>query len=270
MTSNPRAERALDVLTTLMGSEQSARAMSRNLGGSGALGDIGHYTGFGDLWGRTELSRRDRSLVVISFQTAYERTTQLRFHINGGLNHGLRVEEIDELILQVSTYAGANAGLSAANLMAEVVAQREGTEKRRTPPAPLELKDAAKRRADGLDVLRTLLDLGLVPGDLEARILETQGFMGELVLDWAFGDVWSRPQLSRRDRSLATVSTLAALSLASELEFHVRGALHHGVSRAEIEEVMITLTLYGGFPRAIEGLRVARKVFASADGPVNP
>jgi 4-carboxymuconolactone decarboxylase len=263
--SNPRAERALDVLTTLTGSAQTARAMAGTIGSRGALGEVGHYAGFGDIWGRTELSRRDRSLVVISLLTAFERTTELQFHINGGLNHGLRVEEIDEVILQVTTYAGAKAGLSASGVMAEAVARREGTEKRRTPPAPLEVKDPAKRRADGLDVLRTLLGLRVDPRELEARILATQGFMGELVLDWAFGDVWSRPQLARRDRSIATVSTLAALSLASELEFHVRGALNHGVTRAEVEEIMITLTLYGGFPRAIEGLRVAREVFDRAD-----
>ena len=75
----------------------------------GALGDVGHYTGFGAIWGRTELSRRDRSLAVISFQAALGRQTELRFHIHGGLNHGLRIEEIDETILQVSTYAGASA-----------------------------------------------------------------------------------------------------------------------------------------------------------------
>jgi 4-carboxymuconolactone decarboxylase len=262
-----RAELALDVLTTLTGSEQTARAMSQNLAGRGALADVGHLNGFGAIWGRTELSRRDRSLVVISFQVAYERTTELRFHIDGGLNHGLRVEEIDETILQVATYAGATAGISGASVMAEVVAQREGTKKRRTPPSRLELKDPAKRRADGLDVARTLLGhLRVDREDLETRILTTQGFLGELVLDWAFGDVWSRPQLSRRDRSLVTVAALAALGLANELEIHLQGALNHGVTRVELEEIMITLTLYGGFPRALEGMRLARKVFASAKG----
>jgi 4-carboxymuconolactone decarboxylase len=260
------AERALDVLSTLTGSDQTARSLSRNLQSSGALGEIGHYTGFGEIWGRTELSRRDRSLAVIAFQTAFGRLTELRFHIRGGLNHGLSIQEIDEVILQVATYVGAPAGLTGASVADEVIAEREGTDKRRTPPAPLVRKDPAKRRADGLDVLKTLLGhLRLAPKDIEARILATQGFMGELVMDWAFGDVWSRPQLSRRDRSFVVVSALAALNLKHELEIHLQGALNHGVTRAEIEEIMITLTLYGGFPRAIDGWILAQKVFERAD-----
>ena len=88
--------------------------------------------------------------------------------------------------------------------------------------------------------------------------------MGQLVLDFAFGDVWARPQLSRRDRSLVVISVLTALSAMNELEVHLRGALNHGLSQAEIEEVMIMMILYGGFPRAIEGMQCARKVFSAA------
>ena len=91
------------------------------------------------------------------------------------------------------------------------------------------------------------------------------GEMGRLVLDFAFGDVWSRPQLSRRDRSLVVISVLTALSLSHELEIHLRGALNHGVTRVEIEEVMMTMVLYGGFPRAIDGMHAARRVFAALD-----
>ena len=88
-----------------------------------------------------------------------------------------------------------------------------------------------------------------------------QGDMGDLVMDYAFGDVWMRPQLSRRDRSMAVISALTALNLKHELEIHIGGALNHGVTREEVEEVMITNVLYGGFPRAIDGMILARKVF---------
>ncbi len=97
----------------------------------------------------------------------------------------------------------------------------------------------------------------------ESATIEQLGDMGKLVLDFAFGDVWSRPQLSRRDRSLVVVSVLTALSLMHELEIHLGGALNHGVTETEIEEVMLTMVLYGGFPRAIDGMHVARKVFAA-------
>ncbi len=266
--SDPRTlhERALEVSATLAGSDDGGQALVEYCESRGALGAIALYTGAGEIWARTELSRRDRSLVVISALTALGRERELRTHIAGGLNHGLSADEIDEIFLQVSAYAGVPFGLAAGEIADEVIAAREGTPRRRTPPAPLELKDGPKRRADGMDVLRTLLGQPDLDIDaMEARIQKSQGFMGDLVMDCAFGDVWARPQLSRRDRSLAVISTLTALNLKHELEIHLQGALHHGVTRAEIEEMLVTMILYGGFPRAIDGMILARKVFAEAD-----
>jgi 4-carboxymuconolactone decarboxylase len=62
-----------------------------------------------------------------------------------------------------------------------------------------------------------------------------------------------------------TVAILAILARADELAVHVPGALNHGVTREEIEEVMVQLTVYGGFPRAVEGMRAARRAFGAAD-----
>jgi 4-carboxymuconolactone decarboxylase len=84
------------------------------------------------------------------------------------------------------------------------------------------------------------------------------------VLDYAFGDVWMRPQLSRRDRSMIVIAALTALNMPHELEIHLAGALNHGVSTSEIEEVMITAVPYGGFPRAIDGMLIAKKVISAA------
>ena len=264
--SSTRYERGLDVLSTLGGSEEAGRTMAEFFGSQGALGSIVLHTGVGEIWSRTELSRRDRSLVVISFLTALGRDVELRHHVGGGLNHGLSREEIDEIMLQISAYAGVPVALTGAGIASQVFAGIDGTEQRTQPPAPAELKDDEKRRADGLDVLNTLLG----QPDMDMKFAETAtidqlGEMGRLVLDFAFGDVWSRPQLSRRDRSLVVISVLAALSLMHELEIHLQGALNHGVTRVEIEEVMLTLVLYGGFPRAIDGMHMARKVFAAED-----
>lgn len=262
-----RYERGLDVCSTLSGSREGGRAMADFLQGQGALGGIALHTAAGEIWARTGLSRRDRSLVVISFLTALGREFELRAHVAGGLNHGLSVEEIDEIFLQASVYAGIPFGLAAARVADQVFAEREGSDQRRAPRVPLEIKPPEKRRADGLDVLKTLLGRP----DLDARvtqeqILAAQGTLGELVMDHAFGDVWARPQLPRRDRSLVVISVLAALNLKHELEIHLQGALHHGVTRVEIEEMLLTLVPYGGFPRAIDGLILARSVLARNDG----
>ena len=259
-----RRERGLDVMRTLTGSQGAGDELAEHFDSQGALGSFALHTGAGEIWSRAGLSRRDRSLVVISFLTALGRELELHSHVAGGLNHGLSRDEIDEIMVQISAYAGVPFALAGARVVAQVFAQQDGTEQRTPPPAPAEQKDDEKRRLDGLDVLRTLLGQpDLDTAATEAAIIDQQGDLGVLVMDFAFGDVWSRPQLSRRDRSMVVISVLTALSAAHELAIHVQGALNHGVTQEEIEEVMITMVLYGGFPRAIDGMISARKVFAA-------
>jgi 4-carboxymuconolactone decarboxylase len=261
-----RRARGVDVFSTLGGSEEAGRGMVGFLEGRGALGSFAVSTLAGEIWSRSELSRRDRSLVVISFLGAFGRETELLAHVSGGLHHGLTREEIDEIWVQLAPYAGMPFALAGAGLTDRVFAQHDGSEGRAAPAAPAEPKADAQRRADGLDALRTLL--GQPELDMEAAAaatIEQLGETGRLVLDFAFGEVWARPQLSRRDRSLVVLAVLSALSLLRELEVHLRGALSHGVSRSEIEEVFLTLVAYGGFPRAIDALHVARRLFAELD-----
>jgi 4-carboxymuconolactone decarboxylase len=260
-----RRERGIDVLSSLCGSAEAGRALAGFFESQGALGNIALRTGAGEIWSRRELSRRDRSLVVISILTALGREVELRHHVAGGLHHGLRRDEIDEIMVQLAAYVGVPFALAGAGVAARVFAELDGTEQRAMPPAPAEPKDDEKRRADGFDVLRTLLGApALDAAETEKAMVDQLGDMGRLVLHYAFGDVWSRPQLSRRDRSLVVISALTALSLAHELGIHLRGALNHGVTKGEIEEVMMTMVLYGGFPRAIDGMHLARRVFAEA------
>ncbi len=256
-----------DVLRTLGGSEAVAQGMAAYFDQLGALGSIALRTGAGEIWTRDAFSRRDRSLVVISLLTALARDMELRQHIVGGLSHGLSRDEIDEIFVQVAPYAGVPLALGGAGAAAAVFAQQDGSEGRQAPPAPAEPKENEKRRADGLEVLRTLLGQpeGADMAFAESGTLDSLGEMGRLVLDYAFGDVWSRPQLSRRDRSLVVVSVLTALNLHHELEIHLGGALEHGVTRSEIEELMLTAVVYCGFPRAIDGAHLMQKVFAARD-----
>ena len=76
-----------------------------------------------------------------------------------------------------------------------------------------------------------------------------------------FGDVWERPGLSKRDRSLITVATLVALYRTNELPFHLKRALENGVSRDELIEVITHLAFYAGWPAASSAVTIARSVF---------
>jgi 4-carboxymuconolactone decarboxylase len=79
-----------------------------------------------------------------------------------------------------------------------------------------------------------------------------------------FGDVWERPGLSKRDRSLITVATLVALYRTNELPFHLKKALENGVGRDELVELITHLAFYSGWPTANSAVAVARRVFEEA------
>jgi 4-carboxymuconolactone decarboxylase len=79
------------------------------------------------------------------------------------------------------------------------------------------------------------------------------------------GDVWSRPGLETKTRSMLTVAALTALYRPQELRLHLRGALNVGVTREELCEIIWQMALYGGFPAAVEGMRIAAEVFEEAD-----
>lgn len=79
-----------------------------------------------------------------------------------------------------------------------------------------------------------------------------------------FGDVWKRPNLSPRDRSLVTIASLISLYRHNELPFHLKRALENGVTKDEIIETITHLAFYGGWPVANTALSVARSVFEEA------
>ena len=99
----------------------------------------------------------------------------------------------------------------------------------------------------------------------EARAVmhEVAPKLAELSADVLFGDVWERPGLSKRDRSLITVATLIALYRTEQLRGHIRRALDNGVTKEEIGEIITHMAFYGGWPTAANAVQVAKQVFES-------
>ena len=77
-----------------------------------------------------------------------------------------------------------------------------------------------------------------------------------------FGDVWERKELSKRDRSLATVAALVALNRPEQLRFHLNKALENGLKKEELIEVITHLAFYAGWPNAMNAIMVAKEVFS--------
>src|SRR5438270_14056791 len=89
--------------------------------------------------------------------------------------------------------------------------------------------------------------------------------LGEYTDNVLFGEVWERPGLSKRDRSLITVATLIALYRTNELPFHIKRALENGVTKDELAEAITHLAFYAGWPPASTAVAIARRVFAETE-----
>ena len=119
-----------------------------------------------------------------------------------------------------------------------------------------------ERRAQGFAVRREVLSDAHVDRAIDATT--------ELTADWqdfitrvAWGDVWSRPGLDRRSRSIAVLSSLIAHGHHEELAMHLRAALRNGLTIDEIREVILQSAIYSGVPAANTAFRIATEVFGS-------
>ncbi len=117
----------------------------------------------------------------------------------------------------------------------------------------------------GLAIRRRVLG-----ADYVNRALETADDfnrpMQDLVTEYCWGEIWGRPGLPPKTRSLLNLAMLSALNRPHEIKAHVRAALNNGVTKAEITEVFLQVALYCGVPAAIDSFRIARETFAELDG----
>lgn len=116
----------------------------------------------------------------------------------------------------------------------------------------------------GLAVRKAVLGAEYV----ERALADTDEFsqpLQELVTENAWGTVWTRDILNRRERSLITVAMLIALNRPHELKLHLRGALNNGLSKAEIRELLLHASVYCGMPAAVDAFRQARELFRELD-----
>ncbi|KAB2906754.1 MAG: carboxymuconolactone decarboxylase family protein [Burkholderiaceae bacterium] len=114
---------------------------------------------------------------------------------------------------------------------------------------------------------RGLAKLREVDGEAGERVLQSlEGIAPDFaryLIEFPFGDIYSRPGLDLRSREIAVVAALTALgNAAPQLQVHIRAALNVGVSRTEIVETIMQMAVYAGFPAALNGLAAAKEVFA--------
>jgi 4-carboxymuconolactone decarboxylase len=117
------------------------------------------------------------------------------------------------------------------------------------------------RREQGMRVRREVLGDAHVDR-AEANKDEFTADFQDFITRYAWGDVWTRPGLDRRARSVATLAALVSLGAENEIPLHVRAALRNGLSEDEIKEVILHTAVYAGVPRANSAFAIAQKVLA--------
>lgn len=117
----------------------------------------------------------------------------------------------------------------------------------------------------GLAVRRDVLGREYVDKSIAAADDFNMPFQ-ELVTEYCWGEIWTRPGLDRKTRSLINLAMLTALNRPHEVKIHLKGALNNGVSKEEIQEVLLQTAIYCGVPAALDSFRLAREVFKEAEG----
>ena len=124
--------------------------------------------------------------------------------------------------------------------------------------------DEKKLNAAGLATRREVLGAAYVDGAVKNADAFNDD-MQVLVTQYCWNDIWNRPGLDRKTRSLLNLAMLTALNRPHELKLHVRGALNNGVTREEMKEVFLQAAIYCGVPAALDSFRVAKEVFKEMD-----
>ncbi len=123
--------------------------------------------------------------------------------------------------------------------------------------------DERERHRRGMKIRRAVLGAAHV-ARAERGAGEFDALLQDLITRYAWGELWTRPGLSRKQRSLITLAMLVALGRHEELRFHVKGALRNGVTRRELQELLLHSAVYCGVPAAHSAFRVAKEELGAA------
>jgi 4-carboxymuconolactone decarboxylase len=203
---------------------------------------------FGEVWKRPGLSPRDRSVVTLAVLIARNQTVEMPYYVNLALDHGVKPAEISEIIMHLAFYSGWANAMSAVAATKDVFAKRRIGSDQLPPVSPqlLPLNEAAeKERATRVGQQFGAVSPGVV----------------QYTTDVLFRDLWLRPDLAPRDRSLVTISALIASGQVAQLGSHLNRAMDNGLTQPQASEVLTHLAFYAGWPNVFSALPVAKDVF---------
>src|SRR6266481_5494745 len=200
-----------------------------------------------ELWKRVGLTPRDRSIVTIAALIARNQTSEMPHYFNLALDNGVKPREISEIVTHLAFYSGWANAISAVAVAKDVFANRKIGADQLPPASPSLLpldKDTEAGRAAVVEQQFGKVAPGLV--QYTTAVL--------------FRDLWLRPDLAPRDRSLVTVSALIASGQVVQVTYHLTRAMDNGLTQEEAGEVVTHLAFYAGWPNAFSALPIVRDV----------
>ena len=216
---------------------------------SPALGSYTQKSITEDLWKRPDLSPRDRSLITVAALVARLQTIGMLHYFPIALDSGITPAELSEVVTHLAFYSGWSNALSAVPILKESFAQRGiGTDQLpAVSPQLLPLNEQAEtQRATTVEQNFGAVAPGVV----------------QYTTDLLFRDLWLRPALAPRDRSLITVSALIASGYVAQITYHLNRAMDNGLTQQQASEMLTHLAFYAGWPPVFSAMPVVKEIFA--------
>jgi 4-carboxymuconolactone decarboxylase len=201
-----------------------------------------------DLWKRPDLSPRDRSLITVAALVARLQTIGMLHYFSIALESGVTPGELSEILTHLAFYSGWSNALSAVPILKEIFAQRgigmDQLPEVSPPLLPLNEQAEAKRAAT-----------------VEQNFGAVAPGVVQYTTDLLFRDLWLRPALAPRDRSLITVSALIASGQVAQITYHLNRAMDNGLTQRQASEMLTHLAFYVGWPPVFSALPVVKEIF---------
>lgn len=201
-----------------------------------------------DLWKRPALSPRDRGIVTVAALIARIQTIGMLHYFNRALDNGVTPRELSEIITHLAFYSGWSNAFSAIPIARDIFVQRGVGEDQLAEVSPKLLpidEEAESKRATTVEQNFGVVSAGVV----------------QYTTDLLFRDLWLRPGLAARDRSLVTVSALIASGQVAQITYHLNRAMDNGLTKEQASEVLTHLAFYAGWPNVFSALPVVKGVF---------
>ena len=201
-----------------------------------------------EVWKRPGLGLRDRSIITLAALIARNHTTEMPFYMKLALDNGVKPGEISEIITHLAFYSGWAHATSAVAVAKPVFAERKikTDQLPAASPPPLPLNEAAEVQREKL---------------VSEQFSTVAPGVVQYTTDILFRDLWLRPDLAPRDRSLVTVSALIASGQVAQIPYHLNRAMDNGLTREQAGEVLTHVAFYVGWPNVFSAMPVAKDVF---------